>query len=169
MGILKDLIDQIEEEYGPGDMQPIPLLDGQETEFPIPVVVTSDGRILAWSSDPPTYPSLRMGTRYPEICSSGRSDRENSQVPLGRDGQGENTNLGRFPPDNRPGASGSFESTCTRGGSDIQNRAGTEDLWARPYPLAVRIMNGGTESGTIDAVFIRSPLSGERERQHHPS
>ena len=53
MGILKDLIDQIEEEYGTGDMQPIPLLDGQETEFPVPVVVTAEGRVLAWSSDPP--------------------------------------------------------------------------------------------------------------------
>ena len=53
MGILKDLIDQIEEEYGQEDMQPIPLLDGQKTEFPIPVVVASDGRVLAWSSDPP--------------------------------------------------------------------------------------------------------------------
>jgi len=53
VGMLKDLIDQIEEEYGQEDMQPIPLLDEQETEFPIPVVVTSDGRVLAWSSDPP--------------------------------------------------------------------------------------------------------------------
>ena len=31
---------------------------------------------------------------------------------------------------------------CTRGGSDIQNGAGTKDLWARPHPLAVRIMIG---------------------------
>ncbi|AIA31342.1 hypothetical protein [Leptospirillum ferriphilum] len=53
MGILKDLIDQIEAEYGPRNKQPIPVLDGQETEFPVPVVVTSDGRVLAWSSDPP--------------------------------------------------------------------------------------------------------------------
>ena len=83
-----------------------------------------------------------MGTPDPEICSSGRSDREHSQVPFGRDGQGENTNLGRFPPDNHPGASVSLESTCTRGGSDFQNGGGTEDLWARPYPLAVRIMMG---------------------------
>jgi len=53
MGILKDLIDQIEEEYGPGDMQPIPLLDERKPEAPLPVVVSSDGRILAWTNDPP--------------------------------------------------------------------------------------------------------------------
>ena len=53
MGILKDLIDQIEEEYGSGDVQPLSSLDEKETESPIPVVVASDRRVLAWSSYPP--------------------------------------------------------------------------------------------------------------------
>ncbi len=53
MGILKDLIDQLEEEYGPGDIQPLLSIDAREPETPIPVVVASDGRGLAWSNDPP--------------------------------------------------------------------------------------------------------------------
>ena len=44
MGILKDLIDQLEEEYGSGDMQSLPLEDVQEPEAPLPVVIASDGR-----------------------------------------------------------------------------------------------------------------------------
>ena len=53
MGILKDLIDQLEEEYGPGDIQPLPSINEQNPELPLPVVVASDGRVLAWSTDPP--------------------------------------------------------------------------------------------------------------------
>ncbi len=53
MGILKDLIDQLEEEYGSGDMQSPPLEDVQEPEASLPVVIASDGRVLAWSNDPP--------------------------------------------------------------------------------------------------------------------
>lgn len=53
MGILKDLIDQLEEEYGPGNIQPLPFEDVRESDPPLPVVVASDGRVLAWSADPP--------------------------------------------------------------------------------------------------------------------
>ena len=53
MGVLKDLIDQLEEEYGPGNIQPLPSINTGNPETPIPVVVASDGRVLAWSADPP--------------------------------------------------------------------------------------------------------------------
>ena len=53
MGTLKDLIEQLEEEYGPGDIQPLPSINAGNPEPPIPVVVASDGRVLAWSTDPP--------------------------------------------------------------------------------------------------------------------
>lgn len=53
MGILKDLIDQLEEEYGPGNIQPLPFEDVRKSDPPLPVVVASDGRVLAWSADPP--------------------------------------------------------------------------------------------------------------------
>jgi hypothetical protein len=53
MGILKDLIDQLEEEYGPGNIQPLPFEDVRESDPPLPVVVPSDGRVLSWTNDPP--------------------------------------------------------------------------------------------------------------------
>ena len=53
MGILKDLIDQLEEEYGSGDIQPLHSINTGNPEPTIPVVVTSDGRVLSCSTDPP--------------------------------------------------------------------------------------------------------------------
>ena len=53
MGTLKDLIDQLEEEYGPGDIQPLPSINAGNPEAPLPVVISSDGQVLAWSTDPP--------------------------------------------------------------------------------------------------------------------
>ena len=52
VGTLKELIDQLEEEYGPGNTQPLPLIDDREPEAPLPVVISSDGQVLAWSTDP---------------------------------------------------------------------------------------------------------------------
>ena len=83
MGTLKDLIDQIEEEYGPGDMQPLPLLDEREPEAPLPVVVASDGRVLSWSTDPPHIRVYAWALQTLRFVSVDESTAKTLKIPSG--------------------------------------------------------------------------------------
>ena len=74
MGILKDLIDQLEEDCGPVN-KPLPFADVRESDPPLPVVVSSEGQVSAVPLD---SPHIRV---YDGTLRTQRDERTTPQEP----------------------------------------------------------------------------------------